>query len=40
MTSSNVVDARFQYRRFDRQIIILCVRGYVSYQRSDRDLSR
>jgi transposase-like protein len=30
MTSSNVVDALFKYRHFNRQIIILCVRWYVS----------
>jgi hypothetical protein len=27
-----------QYRHFDRQIIILCVRWYVSYKLSYRDL--
>ena len=30
MTSSNGVDALFKYRHFDRQIIMLRVRRYVS----------
>lgn len=38
MTSSRRPNALFKYRLFDRQIIILCVRWYVSYQLSYRDL--
>jgi transposase-like protein len=38
MTSSRRLNALFKYRQFDRQIIILCVRWYVSYKLSYRDL--
>ena len=38
MKSSRRLDALFKYRHFDRQIIILCVRWYVSYKLSYRDL--
>ncbi len=38
MTSSSRVDALFKYRHFDRQTIILCVRWYVSYKLSYRNL--
>ena len=38
MKSSPHLDALFKYRHFDRQIIILCVRWYVSYKLSYRDL--
>jgi len=32
MTSSSSLNTLFKYRRFDREIIILCVRWYVSYK--------
>jgi transposase-like protein len=38
MTSSSDLDKLFKYRHFDREIIILCVRWYVSYKLSYRDL--
>jgi transposase-like protein len=38
MTSSRHPDKLFKYRHFDRQIIVLCVRWYVSYKLSYRDL--
>lgn len=38
MTSSSRLDTLFKYRHFDRQIIILCVRWYVSDKLSYRDL--
>ena len=36
MTSSSDLDKLFKYRHFDREIIILCVRWYVSYKLSYR----
>jgi hypothetical protein len=33
-------DHLFKRRHFDRLIITLCVRGYVTYKLSDRDPSR
>lgn len=38
MTSSSRPDKLFKYRHFDRQIIILCVRWYLSYKLSYWDL--
>ena len=38
MTFLNSLDGLFKYRHFDREIIILCVRWYVSYKLSYRDL--
>jgi transposase-like protein len=38
MTSSSGLNKLFKYRHFDCQIIILCVRWYVSYKLSYRDL--
>ena len=38
MTSSSHLDTLFKYRHFDRQIIVLDVRWYVSYKLSYRDL--
>jgi transposase-like protein len=38
MTSARHCDTLFKYRHFDREIIILCVRWYVSYKLSYRDL--
>jgi len=38
MTSSSSLNTLFKYRRFDCDIIILCVRWYVSYKLSYRDL--
>jgi transposase-like protein len=31
------VEELFQGRHFDQEIVILCVRWYLSYQRSSRD---
>ena len=38
MTSSSRLDTLFKYRHFDREIMILCVRWYVSYKLRYRDL--
>ncbi len=38
MPSSSSLNTLFKYRHFDREIIILCVRWYVSYKLSYRDL--
>ena len=38
MTSSSSLNSLFKYWHFDRDIIILCVRWYVSYKLSYRDL--
>lgn len=38
MTFLSSLDGLFKYRHFDREIIILCVRWYVSYKLSYRDL--
>jgi transposase-like protein len=38
MTSSSNLANLFKYRHFDRPIIILCIRWYVSYKLSYRDL--
>ena len=38
MTSLRRLDALYKYWHFDRQIIILCVRWYVSYKLGYRDL--
>ena len=38
MSSSSSLNSLFKYRHFDREIIILCVRWYVSYKLSYRDL--
>jgi len=38
MTSSSSLNILFKYRHFNREIIILCVRWYVSYKLSYRDL--
>jgi transposase-like protein len=38
MTSARHFDTLFKYRHFDRGIIILCARWYVSYKLSYRDL--
>jgi len=38
MTSARHFDTLFEYRHFDREIIILCVRWYVSYKLSYRAL--
>ena len=38
MTSSSTLDMLFKHRHFDREIIILGVRWYVSYKLSYRDL--
>jgi len=32
MTSLSSLNALFKYRHFDREIIILCVRWYLSYK--------
>jgi len=38
MTSSKSLDKLFRHRHLDREITILCVRWYVSYKPSYRDL--
>jgi transposase-like protein len=38
MTSSSSLNTLFKYWHLDRDIIILCVRWYVSYKLSYRDL--
>ena len=38
MTSLSTLNMLFKYRHFDSEIIILCVRWYVNYKLSYRDL--
>jgi transposase-like protein len=38
MPRSRHTDPAFRYRRFEQDIIVLCVRWYISYRLSYRDL--
>lgn len=38
MPRSRHADAAFRYRHFEQDIIVLCVRWYISYRLSYRDL--